>query len=160
MKIFKYKFTKLMTAFIYVGIALAVIAAGVNTYSVITDGTASAANPVYPVITYTLMYAVSIMMLVILVSLLLSSYYAIDDAAFKTSFGIIKSKYDIKKVEYIILDRETNKLAVYFNENNFIVISVNEEWYEDFVGAMLKANRNISYTIKSKENKQEDEDKK
>ena len=58
MRIFKYKFTKLMTAFIYFGLVLSVAAAGVNTYYIIADGIKSAANPVYPIITYSLMYVV------------------------------------------------------------------------------------------------------
>ena len=159
MKIFKYKFTKVMLGSIYAGLALAVAAAGVNTYYVIADGAASAANPIYPVITYTLMYAVSIMLFVILLSLRLSSYYAVDGKTFKTSFGIIKSKYDIEKIENIVLDRETNKLSVYFDENNFIVISVREDWYEDFIDSLLAVNRKIAYTIKSKENKDNEEKK-
>lgn len=159
MRTFKYKFTKVMTVFICLGLALSVAAAGINTYYVVAEGIASAANPVYPIITYTLMYAVSLLLFIILLSLLLSSYYAIDGKTFKTSFGIIKSKYDIEKIENIVLDRETNKLSVYFDENNFIVIAVREEWYEDFIDLMLKANRNIAYTIKSKENKKDDDKK-
>ncbi|MDE6585096.1 MAG: hypothetical protein K2K80_00240, partial [Clostridia bacterium] len=105
------------------------------------------------------MYAVSIMLFVILLSLRLSSYYAVDGKTFKTSFGIIKSKYDIEKIENIVLDRETNKLSVYFDENNFIVISVREDWYEDFIDSLLAVNRKIAYTIKSKENKDNEEKK-
>ena len=159
MRIFKYKFTKLMTAFIYFGLVLSVAAAGVNTYYIIADGIKSAANPVYPIITYSLMYVVSILLFVILLSLLLSSYYSIDGQTFKTIFGIIKSKYDVKKIDSIVLDRETNKLSVFFNEHTFIIIAVKEEWYEDFINELLKANNKIEYTINSKENKPDDENK-
>ena len=92
-------------------------------------------------------------------SLLFSSYYSIDGQTFKTSFGIIKSKYDVKKIDSIVLDRETNKLSVFFNEHTFIVIAVKEEWYEEFINELLKANNKIEYTINSKENKPDDENK-
>ena len=160
MKVFKYKFTKTITVFIYLGLALSVAAVAADTYLVIAEGIKSAANPVYPIIQYTLMYVVGILLFIILLSLLLSSYYAIDGTTFKTSFGIIKSKYDVNKIQSIILDRTTGKLSVYFNENTFIVIVVKEEWYEDFIDELLKANPKIEYSVKSKENKPDDTEKK
>ncbi len=160
MKVFKYKFTKTITVFIYLGLALSVAAVAADTYLVIAEGIKSAANPVYPIIQYTLMYVVGILLFIILLSLLLSSYYAIDGTTFKTSFGIIKSKYDVNKIQSIILDRTTGKLSVYFDENTFIVIVVKEEWYEDFIDELLKANPKIEYSVKSKENKPDDTEKK
>ena len=158
MKVFKYKFTKTITVFIYLGLALSVAAVAADTYLVIAEGIKSAANPVYPIIQYTLMYVVGILLFIILLSLLLSSYYAIDGTTFKTSFGIIKSKYEVNKIQSIILDRTTGKLSVYFDENTFIVIV--EEWYEDFIDELLKANPKIEYSVKSKENKPDDTEKK
>lgn len=160
MKVFKYKFTKTITVFIYLGLALSVAAVAADTYLVIAEGIKSAANPVYPIIQYTLMYVVGILLFIILLSLLLSSYYAIDGTTFKTSFGIIKSKYEVNKIQSIILDRTTGKLSVYFNESTFIVIVVKEEWYEDFIDELLKANPKIEYSVKSKENKPDDTEKK
>ena len=160
MKVFKYKFTKTITVFIYLGLALSVAAVAADTYLVIAEGIKSAANPVYPIIQYTLMYVVGILLFIILLSLLLSSYYAIDGTTFKTSFGIIKSKYEVNKIQSIILDRTTGKLSVYFDENTFIVIVVKEEWFEDFIDELLKANPKIEYSVKSKENKPDDTEKK
>ena len=141
-----------MTAAIYVGIVLAAVAAGVNTYFVITEGISSAANPLYPILQYSLLYLVAVLAAVLLISLLISSYYSIDEKYFRTSFGIIKSKYEISKIESVVLDRTTNKLSVYFDENTFIVISVREEWYEKFVSELLRVNPHIEYSILSKEN--------
>lgn len=152
MKTYKYKFTKLMTAFIWIGIALSVAAFGLNTYFVFADGIDEAANAFYPILRYVLMYFVSVAAFVLLLSLILSSYYQIKYKKFKTSFGIIKSTYDIDKIQSVVLDRKTKKLSVYFDENNFIIIVVKEEWYEDFIEELLKANSNIEYTINSVEN--------
>ena len=160
MKVFKYKFTKAITVFIYLGLALSVAAIAADTYLVIAEGIKSAAYPVYPIIQYTLMYLVGILLFIILLSLLLSSYYSVDGTTFKTSFGIIKSKYDVNKIESIVLDRTTGKLAVYFNESTFVVIVVKEEWYEEFIDALLKANPKIEYSVKSKENTPDDNEKK
>ena len=78
MKIFKYKFTRLITALIFIGLALAVAAFALNMYFVFANGIDSAANRVYPILQYSLMFFVSVAIFVILLSLLLSSYYAVD----------------------------------------------------------------------------------
>lgn len=156
MKIYKYKFTKVITAFIWAGMALAVAAFAMNTYFVLTDGTGSAANAFFPILRYVMMYFVSVAAFTILLSLVFSSYYSISGKTFKTSFGIIKSKYDIDKIESVVLDRNTDKLSVYFNDKNFIVIVVKQEWYEEFINELLKANDKIEYTINSKENNIDD----
>ena len=157
---FKFRFTKLTTAFIYIGLALAVVAAVVNTYFLISDGVHADANPAYSILQYTLMYFVAALLFIILLSLLISSYYEVDGNTLKTSFGIIKSKYNIAKIDTILLDRTTNKLSVYFENQSYIVIVVKPEWYEDFTDALLKANPKIEFSIKSKENSPDDEIKK
>lgn len=160
MKVFKFKFTRLTTIFIYVGIALCFIGLGLNVYSVITSDIASAANPVYPIIQHTLMFLIPIVLLVLLISLLISSYYSVDEKYLKTSFGIIKSKYALSDIETVLLDRNTEKLTVFFKNKSFIVIVVRQEWYEEFINLICAANPQIEYTINSKESGGDDKDKK
>ncbi len=160
MKVFKYKFSKLTLALIYIGIVLCIVGVGINIYSVIVSDIMTAANPVYPIIQYTLMFLIPAVLLVLLISLLISSYYSIEGKTFKTSFGLIKSKYDISKIQTVILDRTTNKLSVHFDNNTFIVIVVKDEWYNEFIDALTKANSNIEYTINSKESNKKDDDNK
>ena len=152
MKIYKYKFTKLTLALIYVGIALCIAGLGINIYSILTSNIGESAKIVYPIIQYSLMFFIPIVLLVLLISLILSSYYSIDENTLKTSFGIIKSKYDIREIQHIVLDRTTNKLTVFLNDSVFFVIVVREEWYEDFIDTLCKANPKIEFTIRSKEN--------
>ena len=159
MKIFKYKFTKLTISLIYIGIALCFIGLGINIYSVVTSDIGESAKMIYPIIQYTLMFLIPIVLLVLLISLIMSSYYAIDGKIFKTSFGIIKSKYDIQEIQSVILDRTNNKLAVYMKKGTFFVIVVKEEWYEDFIDTLCKANPQIEYSIRSKENDIDKDDK-
>lgn len=160
MKVFKYKFSKLTHALIYAGIALCVVGLGINIYTVIVSDIKSAANPVYPIIQYVLMFLIPVVLLVLLISLLVSSYYSIEGQTFKTSFGLIKSKYDISKIQNVVLDRTTNKLTVYFDGNTYIVVVVKEEWYNEFIDVLTKANSKIEYTINSKESDGKDDDKK
>lgn len=161
MKVFKYKFSRLTTIFIYVGLALCFVGLGINVYSVITSDIASAQYPVYPIIQHILLFLIPLILLVILISLLLSSYYSIDGTTFKTSFGIIKSKYDINEIETVLLDRTSDKLSIFFKKGTFMVIVVKNEWYNEFIDALCSANKNIEFSIKSKESDgKDDKDKK
>ena len=58
-----------------------------------------------------------------------------------------------------MLDRNTNKLAVYFDENTFIVVVLKPERKEKFIDALLKANDKIEFTIQSKESDANDKNK-
>lgn len=160
MKKFRYRFSRLTYWLIIAGIALSVVGFGLNLFVCIKNGISSAADPVYPIIQYTLMFAVTVALFAILLSILISSYYLVDKEQIVTSFGFIKSKYKIKDIETIELDRNTNKLSVYFSDDTFVVIVVKEEWYSQFVQAILDISPKIEYSIKSKENTPDDKENK
>lgn len=152
MKTFKYKFTRLLKALMIAGMALCVLGFGVNLYYCITNGIKHAADPVYPIMQYTLMFFVTVVLFVLLLSIMLRSAYVIDGKYFKTRFGFIVSKYDVEKIYGILLDKKTNKLTVNFSSGEFIVIVVKQEWYDEFINALLEANPKIEYTVNSLEN--------
>jgi len=149
MKKFRYKFSKLITGFIYAGIALSVAGFAVNLYYCIANGIGQAADPVYPILQYTLMFLVTIGLSVLLISILTSSFYIIDGKYFKTKFGLIVSKYDVNTIDTVVDNKKTGKLTVTFENGEFMVIVVKQEWYNDFIEALLAANRKIEYSIVS-----------
>lgn len=152
MKTFKYKFTRLLKALMILGMVLCVVGFGVNLYYCVTNGAKHAADPVYPIMQYVLMFFVTVVLFVLLLSILVRSSYVIDGKFFKTRFGFIVSKYDVEKIENITLDRKTEKLTVTFKSGEFMVIVVKQDWYEEFITALLLANPKIEYTINSLEN--------
>ncbi len=149
MKRFRYKFTKVTYVLIALCLAVAVAAAVLNTYYICRDGIASAVDIVYPLLQYILTYFVALAILLILISLLVSSYYSVTKDTFTTSFGIIKSKYKTKDITMIVLDKKKNKLSVYFNNDTFIVVNVKPEWNDAFTDALKAANPDIQYDIES-----------
>lgn len=159
MKRFKYKFSNLMKALICLGIAISVAGFTVNLVMCITHGISSAADPVYPILQYSLLFFVTVALFAILVSVLINSSYVIDGNKFKTCFGFIVSKYDLNDIEEVVLDRKTNKLCVNFSNGNYIIIVVKQDWYDDFIKALLEANPKIEYSINSLENNGEKKDK-
>ena len=160
MKSFKYKFTPLMKALMIIGLVLCGVGFAVNLFYCIKNGTRNAADPVYPIMQYVLMFFITVFLAAIIISVMANSAYVIDGKTFKTKFGFIISKYDVEKIENCTLDRKTNKLTVTFTSSEFIVIVVKQDWYEDFVNALLAANPKIEYTVNSLENDGTNTDKK
>jgi hypothetical protein len=151
MKTFRYQFTLLMKILIYVALAVCLFGFAYNVYQVCTVGLSDTTRVVYKVIQYALMFFVTIALFAILVGLLASSYYAITDKQLKTHFGFIVSKYEISKIEKIVLDRASGKLTVLFSETLFINIVIKKDSYDDFVSAILKVKPTIEYEILSKD---------
>lgn len=152
MKTFKYKFTTATLVFIYLGLALSIAGIALNTFNIFNERVWLYANNSFDIIRYVLVYFVSVALAVILISLLISSYYSIDEKHFKTSFGIIKSSYDVKTIKLVNLDRASNKLSVYFEEDKYLVVVVKKEWHNEFIDTLLKFNPEIEFSIQSKEN--------
>ncbi len=156
MKVFKYKFSNLIKGLIFAGLAVCAIGFVYNIFQILYYGTRNSENPAYYYIQYALMFFVVILLAAILISILINSSYTVDDKYFKTNFGFIKSTYKIADMESLSLDKNTDKLSVHFKNGEFIVIVVKQEWYEQFVDAILAANSSIQYIIESKEEKPED----
>lgn len=134
------------------GMALCGLGFGLNLFYCIKNGVSHAADPVYPILQYVLMFIVTVVLFVLLLSILLFSSYSVDGMYFKTKFGLIVSKYDVEKINEVALDRKSNKLTVHFKSGEFIVIVVKQEWYDNFIDAVLEANPKIEYTVNSLEN--------
>lgn len=151
MKSFKYKFTPLMKTLLFAAIGVSVLGFALTTWRLIVNG-ARTADPVYSILTYVLMYFVTVAVFVLCCSVLASSCYIISGKTFKTKFGFIVSKFDVEKITDVILDRKTNKLTVTFESGEYIVIVVKQDWYEEFISAILEANPKIEYSVNSLEN--------
>ena len=96
------------------------------------------------VIKYPFLIGVCIFCIVIVISILIRSQYVVAGETFITQFGVIKTKFPIKEITSLLLDRELYKLSIYFGEQ-FSVISVSPAWNEELVRALLAVNPNIDY---------------
>lgn len=151
MKSYQYPFSKIVHTLIYVGLALSVVGLGLTSYQLFRFGLSHSASAFYGVLQYVLMYAVSIALLVIFTTALIRSYYGIDAKHLVTSFGIIKSKYEIAKMKSLIFNRTASKIKVTFADETFIILSVNNDWIDDFVDQLQKVNPSLSYAITTDE---------
>lgn len=111
---------------------------------------------------YLLLYIASILLAVLLIAMLIRSRYMITEKHLVTQFGIIFSKYEIKKIRSVCLTAGTKKLNVYFDDfkNRFITIVVKEEWYDDFIRTLTSVNDRIEFDFTSPENDKKENKKK
>lgn len=98
-------------------------------------------------IQYVVLLLVSALVIVIFVSLLIRSFYAVTDKEIVLWFGIIKSSYKIADIESVHLFTKTNKLVIYFKNDKYTVIVVKPEWYNEFTKELLSKNENIRYDV-------------
>lgn len=156
MKTYKYKFTIVQTLLIVAGLLLSAAGFAVNLVMFIRDKN----KTLYPIIQYSLMFFVTVVAFALLGSILTFSAYVIDGKVFKTRFGFIVSKYDGEKIASVTLNRKNKKLTLTFKNGEFMVVVVKQDWYEDFISALLDANPEIEYNIVSLENDVDEEKKK
>jgi len=160
MKKFKYKFSTLMLALIFAAMALSVAGFIVNLCSLISKINDNVAFSSYDILRYVLMFFVTVTLFALLISILAYSCYTVDDKYFKTKFGFIVSKYDLQLIDTLVNDKKTGKLTVTFENGQYMVIVVKQEWYEDFIEALLAANPKIEYSIVSLDKDDPDNEKK
>ncbi len=105
-------------------------------------------------IKYILLYFVSVFLSLLLIAMLIRSRYIITERRLITQFGIIFSKYEIKKIRSVCLVSGTKKLNVYFDDfkSRFITIVVKEEWYYDFIKTLTSINEKIEFDFTDPEN--------
>lgn len=159
MKIFRYKFTKLMYAFIAVAMAFGIAVFAITLWQVIDFGLEHSAIQAATIVRYVLQFFVSVSLFVIALLFFTSSYYAIDGKKLKTSLGFLKSGYEIDKIDTVLLDRTTDKLSVIFEDDSCINVVIDSDRYDKFVQSILDVKPSIEYSIKSKTST-EDDDKK
>ncbi len=154
----------MMIAVFSVGIALCAACFALTSWQFIEfiSGLRGDITSAWEWIKYLLLYFVSILLAVLLTAMLIRSRYMITEKHLVTQFGVIFSKYEIKKIRSVCLIGGTKKLNVYFDDfkNRFITIVVKEEWYDDFIETLTSINERIEFDFTSPEKKDDTKKKK
>ena len=139
---FKIKFTKLILLPTILVFILCGLGIGLSIWRMQKFGV----HEFLDVLKYPFLIAVCVFCIVVMISLLIKSQYAVTEEHLITQYGFIKSKFALKEITELTLDLQVQKLKVNFGEQ-FLVLKVSEEWNERFVRAMLKGNPDISYSF-------------
>lgn len=153
---FRFRFTGVMLALLALLLALCAAGIGLTTWQFV-DFLQGDISSAYDWLKYLLLYLVCILLAVIVVAMLIKSQYVITENALITQFGIIRSRYEIRKIYSVRLLRGSNKLAVYFDDfkTKYIIIVVKETWYDGFVQALLARNERIEFDFITAEEEQD-----
>ena len=155
-KVYKFRFTPLMTVVFVLGIVLCAACLGLTSwqFAEFIGGTRGDMTSALEWIKYVMLYFVSIFLAVLLIAMLVRSRYIVTQKQLITQFGVIFSKYDIKSIRSVELLGDTKKLNVYFDDfkNRFITIVVKEEWYDDFITTITSLNERIEFDFGSADN--------
>ncbi|MBE5745397.1 MAG: hypothetical protein E7355_04605 [Clostridiales bacterium] len=151
---FKIKFTGLIYALIAGVILLSCASIFVSVWQIAKFGL----NEFSDYLKYPLLILISLFCIVVVISMLIKSQYVVDKQYLTSYYGFIKSRFPIQQITEMVLDTDTKKLTIRFNEQ-FITLNMRFDWREAFIRAILDANPNVDYSFTMAENKPQDENK-
>lgn len=145
-KRYRFRFSPLILSVLILGVVLCLAGIGLTTWQLI-DFLKEDHSSVYGWMTYFLMYFASVSLAVLLTAILIRSQYVVTKTHVILQFGLVKTKYEIKKIFSLKLFRGSNRLTVYFDDfkTNFAVIVVKDTWYDDFIKTLTERNPRIEF---------------
>ena len=144
MKNFKFKYS--LTVWILLGVVLALSLVGLawNVFNLTEYLWAGA----FKITVYALIIALTALLATFTISMMVYGKYVIKNGYIITRFGLVFSRELIENVVQITHFKKSNKLVVYFKDDKYTVIVINESEYENFILAMREVNKKIIYDTK------------
>ena len=144
MKNFKFKYS--LTVWILLGVVLALSLVGLawNVFNLTEYLWAGA----FKITVYALIIALTALLATFTISMMVYGKYVIKNGYIITRFGLVFSRELIENVVQITHFKKSNKLVVYFKDDKYTVIIINESEYENFILAMREVNKKIIYDTK------------
>lgn len=97
-------------------------------------------------------FIISVLIIVLISSILISSYYEVTEKSFVLRWGILKNEIPVKDITKIVHNLTKDKIAVYYGaEDNFMVVSAAKIPVLDIVDALRSKNKKILYQSLSDE---------
>ena len=139
MKKFKFSYSLLVILLLAAGMLVSVVSIALNVSLLFSDSVPSAYN-VVSIITVLLVCAA---FLALAVSMLVNSYYSIDEKFFTLRWGLLSNKLEIATMTRVELDSEKKTLTVFYGEENYFVIKSATIPFPDLITELRKINGKI-----------------
>lgn len=143
MKDFKFKYSPAIWVLVALVIITSAIGFGWNVFNIIVTKEQG-----FKVVSYYIIAVLSLALLVLSISIAIYGKYIIKNGFLYSFFGLVKSKIEIKKIVEIVHFKKSDKLVVYLDNNDYTVIVISPELYNDFVLAIRNENSSIKFDIK------------
>ena len=139
MKKFKFSYSLPVILLLAAGMLVSVVSIALNVSRLFSDSVPSAYN-VVSIITVLL---VCVAFLALAVSMLVNSYYSIDEKFFTLRWGLLSNKLEIATMTRVELDSEKKTLTVFYGEENYFVIKSATIPFPDLITELRKINGKI-----------------
>ena len=140
MKSFKFRYSKTVWLLLVLVIILSVVGFVWNIFNIV-----HARGSTFNLISYYIIAAITAFITVLVVSVMAYGRYVIKGGYLYTYFGFIKSKTTLTDIIAVTHFKKSNKLVVYFKTEEYTVIVISPEEYDDFILALRGANPSIKY---------------
>ena len=138
---FKFKYSALVFILLILSLALCVAGIVWNIFNAIQFANVNTIKLISSLVIVVLTFV----LLVFVLSVLFYSRYVIKDGYLYTYFGFVKNKTPVSEIVEVTKFKKSNKLVVYFSTEEYTVIVIAPEFYDDFVMAIRNANKSIVY---------------
>ena len=145
MKKFSFKYTPAIWILLSVVLALSFAGIGLNIFNLVNFIESGTTNTVI----YCIILFLVTVLAVIDLSIMVGGKYTIKDKTLITHFGLFKSKIDLSDATAVILYKKSNKLVLYYAYQKYTVIMIHESRYDDFVAAVRKENKKITFEMEN-----------
>ena len=152
MKKYKFSYSWPVLVLLFAGMVIAILSAVLYTLSFVRSFEDVST---YNYVTLAVIYVVSLGYLVLAVSMLVNSYYSVDDKFFTLRWGILKNQLEIKAMTRVILDVEKHTLTVFYNEENYFVVKSATIPFPELVQSLREVNKKIVFDFASDSKKDE-----
>lgn len=95
---------------------------------------------------YAILIFLTFSLSVFVISVMLCGNYVVKNGYLYTRFGFIFYKVKLSEIVQITHFKKSDKLVVYYTDQKFNVIVINQAEYERFVKTLRKENANIVYS--------------
>lgn len=152
-KKFAFQFSPLMIAIFCLLLVLCTAGIALTTWQLTDFLSGGDITSVWEWMKYIIMYVVCALLFVLVLAMLIKSQYVVTEKELILQFGLIRSRYELKKIFSVRLFKGSNRLTVYFDDfkTNYMVVVVKESWYDAFVRALQERNERIEFDFTTAE---------
>ena len=149
MKKYKFSYSLPVLLLLYAGMAIAAASIVLNILRIVNNS----APTTYNYISLIVVGLVCVGYMVLAVSMLVNSYYAVDGKYFILRWGILKNQLEIKSMTRVLLDSDKHQLTIFYNEDNYFIVKSATIPFPDLVAALREVNKKIVFDFTSSNKK-------
>ena len=142
---YKYKFTPVLWVLFALGYVLSVACFAWNLVRLVTALSNNIELNAMNFASIVLCLALSALFAVFITSVILRSYYVVQNKKLIVRFGLTKDEFSVTDVDKIVKNVRTDKLTLSFKDESTYSVVIETRFFDDFSNELMSANRYIEY---------------